>query len=42
MNVPRTCAVSPADQEAALLAAYRAFSARDIDRALAVMTDDID
>ncbi len=42
MNVPRNCAVSPADQEAALLTAYRAFNARDIDRALAVMTDDID
>jgi hypothetical protein len=42
MNIPRTCAVSPADQEAALLTAYRAFNARDIDRALAVMTDDID
>jgi hypothetical protein len=42
MDIPRTCAVSPADQEAALLTAYRAFNARDIDRALAVMTDDID
>jgi hypothetical protein len=42
MNVPRNCAVSPADQEAALLTAYRAFNARDIDRALAVMTHDID
>jgi len=42
MNVPRDCAVCPADQEAALLTAYRAFNARDIDRALAVMTDDID
>ena len=42
MNVPRNCAVSAADQEAALLTAYRAFNARDIDRALAVMTDDID
>jgi hypothetical protein len=42
MNVPRNCAVSPADQEATLLTAYRAFNHRDIDRALAVMTDDID
>ena len=42
MNVPCNCAVSPADQEAALLTAYRAFNDRDIDRALAVMTDDID
>lgn len=38
MNVPPNCAVSTADQEAALLTAYRAFNARDIDRALAVMT----
>lgn len=42
MNVPCNCAASSADQEAALLTAYRAFNARDIDRALAVMTDDID
>lgn len=42
MNGPHHCAVSPADQEAALLTAYRAFNARDIDHALAVMTDDID
>jgi len=41
MNVPRTCAVSLADWEAALLTAYRAFNDRDIDPALAVMTDDI-
>ena len=28
MNVPCNCAVSPADQEAALLTAYRAFNDR--------------
>jgi hypothetical protein len=42
MNSPRHLAVSPADQEAALRVAYQAFNARDIESALAVMTDDIE